>query len=70
MLGEVIWRFWLSCYQYVDNIELYLSFPVDPREAVETTNRYLETVLRWMRTNQLKLDGGKMGVLLVEGRFD
>lgn len=34
-LGEVIRIFWLQGHQYMDDIQLYLSIPTDPKVVVE-----------------------------------
>lgn len=35
-LGEVIWRYGLSCQQYTGDTQPYLALPANPRVAVET----------------------------------
>lgn len=64
-LGETfLWRFGLRCHQYEDDSQLCLSFPSDPREAVEVLNQYLKSVMNWMWVNRLKLNPDKTEVLL------
>ncbi|XP_053169630.1 uncharacterized protein LOC128353010 [Hemicordylus capensis] len=67
-LGEVIRGFGLSCQQYADHTQLYLSLSPDPREAVDVLNRGLEAVMGWMWANKLKLNPDKMEVILVSRR--
>lgn len=35
-LVEVTWEFGLQCHQYSSDAQLYLSIPLDPKEATET----------------------------------
>lgn len=60
----------LGCHQYTDDLQLYIACPADPREAVETLNQCLGTVLKWMMANKLKLNVNEREVVLLSGRTD
>lgn len=47
LLGEVIQRSGLNCHQHVDDTQLCLVQPEDPKDAVITMNMCLEAVLEW-----------------------
>ncbi|KAF7251593.1 Apoptosis-resistant E3 ubiquitin protein ligase 1 [Varanus komodoensis] len=66
-LGEVIRRCGLRNHQYADDTQLYLSFSINPGEAVAVLNRCLAKVMGWMRANKLKHNPDKTEVLLVGG---
>lgn len=45
LLGEVIMRFGLFCHLYVNDTQLYLTLPSDPKDAVKSLNQRLEVIL-------------------------
>lgn len=47
LLGEIIRKFKLQCHQYVDDIQLYLSFSSNPKEVVEG-----EAIMSWVKTSR------------------
>lgn len=63
LLGE-IFQSGVWCYQYVDHIYPYFSFPTDSCEIVSVLNQCLASVIDRMRMRKLKLNPDKPEVLL------
>lgn len=54
----------LRCPQCADVAQLYLSIPLDSQGGSGNLNRGLESVMGWRRTNKLKRNPDKTGVLV------
>lgn len=64
LLSEIIRRSGLRCHQQADDRQVSFTISLDPKEAMETLNHYLEKVMGWMRKNKLRLNPDKREVLL------
>lgn len=53
LMEEVFQRFGLNWHKCVEDAQLYLMFPADTRNTVETTNKFLEVVLGRIKINEL-----------------
>uniref|UniRef100_A0A803SUT5 Reverse transcriptase domain-containing protein n=1 Tax=Anolis carolinensis TaxID=28377 RepID=A0A803SUT5_ANOCA len=69
-LGEVIRSFGVRCHLYVDDTQLYYSFPPKSKEAPRILDQCLAAVLAWMRVNKLRLNPDKTEVLQVSRKSD
>lgn len=65
-LGEVITReFGRRCHQCVDDTQLCLTVPLDPKGAMEVLNQCLEAVMGWLRIDKLRLNPNKTRAFLL-----
>ena len=67
LLGGVIGGCGASCHQYTDDTQLYISFSPTSVDAFLSLQHCLETVLKWMQLDRLRLNPDKTEVLRVGG---
>lgn len=64
-LGTFIKGLRLHFHQYVDDLQLYLRIPSNPRKVMEELGHDLEKVRNWMRLNKPRVNLDKTEVVLV-----
>lgn len=64
-LGEVNKGCGVRCHQYVNDTQLYFPLTAESDGSVDTLNMHLETVIRCIRADKLKLSTDKTETMLV-----
>lgn len=64
-LSAFIHGFGVGCHQNTSDINLYLRITKQPEAALTVLSHHLEDEVKWLKISKLKLNPGKMEVMLV-----
>uniref|UniRef100_M3XLB1 Reverse transcriptase domain-containing protein n=1 Tax=Latimeria chalumnae TaxID=7897 RepID=M3XLB1_LATCH len=64
-LGDIARRYGVDFHCYADDVQLYLAFPANNTDAVAMLEQCLNAIWSWLAGSWLKLNQGKLEVLVV-----
>lgn len=67
LMSKIIRICGAECHQYAEGTQFYLSLTRHPGAAVSMLNCYLQSVVKWMRGNKLKLNSERIVNIAIQG---